>query len=217
MKLILHNYWRSSASYRVRIGLGLKELAYDYVAVNILENEQQSEGYRAKNPMAQVPTLELRGDDGQTATLTQSLAILEYLDERWPEHPILPRDPIQRAQARALAEIVNAGIQPLQNTSVMRKLKHDGLDEQAWVRPFVASGLAAFARVVESTAGAFSVGDAPTIADICLIPQLFAARRFKVELGSTFDRLLGIEARCLALPGFANAAPERQPDAKLPT
>lgn len=214
MKIILHNYWRSSASYRVRIGLGLKELAYEYVPVNLLQNEQQSEAYRALNPMAQVPTLRLVADDGATATLTQSLPILEYLDERWPENPILPRDPLQRAQARGLAEIVNAGIQPLQNTSVMRRLKQHGLDEVAWIRPFIASGLAAYARAAEATAGAFSVGDSPTIADICLIPQLYAARRFKVELGSTFDRLLGIEARCQALPGFVHAAPDRQPDAK---
>jgi len=214
VKLRLHNYWRSSASYRVRIGLGLKELAYEYVAINILEGEQQTEGYRAKNAMAQVPTLEIVADDGQAAMLTQSLPILEYLDERWPEHPLLPRDPIGRAKARALAEIINAGIQPLQNLTVMRKLKQGGVDEIAWIRPFIEGGLTAFAREVEATAGAFSVGDAPTLADICLIPQLYAARRFKVELGSTYDRLLGIEARCLAIPAFAHAAPDRQPDAK---
>ncbi|HEY0194791.1 MAG TPA: maleylacetoacetate isomerase [Kofleriaceae bacterium] len=214
MKLVLHNYWRSSASYRVRIGLGLKELAYDYVAVDIVDNAQQSETYRAMNAMAQVPTLELTGDDGRTATLIQSLPILEYLEERWPEVPLLPDEPILRARTRALAEIINAGIQPLQNLTVMRKLKQAGIDEVAWVRAFIESGLTAYAREVEATAGRFSVGDVPTLADVCLIPQLFAARRFQVELGSTFDRLLAIEARCQALPGFANAAPDRQPDAK---
>ncbi|HEX4421040.1 MAG TPA: maleylacetoacetate isomerase [Kofleriaceae bacterium] len=213
MKIVLHSYWRSSASHRVRIGLGLKELAYDYVAVNILDGGQSTEGYLAKNPMAQVPTLELTADDGARLTLTQSLPILEYLDERWPEHPLLPRDPVLRAKTRALAEIVNAGIQPLQNLIVMRRVKQLGGDELAWVQPFIAAGLTAFAKLAEHTAGAFSVGDAPTLADICLMPQLGAARRYKVELDSTFDRLLAIEARCLALPAFANAVPERQPDA----
>ncbi|HET9624999.1 MAG TPA: maleylacetoacetate isomerase [Kofleriaceae bacterium] len=215
MKLTLHSYWRSSASHRVRIGLGLKELAYDYVAVNILEGAQGADDYRAKNPMAQVPTLEITDDHGETIRLTQSVAILEYLDERWPEQPFLPRDAYRRAQTRALVEIVNAGIQPLHNLAVLRRIKKLGGDEVAWAHDFVAAGLAAFARLAETTAGAFSVGDSPTIADIHLLPQLLAARRFKVELGSTFDRLLAIEARCLALPAFAHAVPERQPDAKV--
>jgi maleylpyruvate isomerase len=215
MKITLHSYWRSSASHRVRIGLGLKELAYDYVAVNILEGAQGSDAYRAKNPMAQVPTLEITDDRGETIRLTQSVAILEYLDERWPEHPLLPRDAYLRAKTRALVEIVNAGVQPLHNLAVLRKIKKLGADEVGWARGFVAAGLAAFAQVSDAIAGTFSVGDAPTIADIYLLPQLLAARRFQVELDSTFDRLLAIEARCLALPAFANAVPERQPDANV--
>jgi maleylpyruvate isomerase len=213
MKLVLHNFWRSSASHRVRIGLGLKQLAFDYVAVDIRNGEQHSDAYRAKNPMAQVPTLEITGDDGARIELTQSLPILEYLDERWPDPPILPRDPYLRARARALAEIVNAGIQPMQNTATLRGIKKLGGDDVAWVQPRIASGLAAFAKLADDTAGEFCVGDAPTIADICLVPQLVAARRYLVELGQGFDRLLAIEARCLALPGFANAMPECQPDA----
>jgi maleylpyruvate isomerase len=215
VKIVLHNYWRSSASHRVRIGLGLKELAYEYVAVNILEGAQTSEAYTAKNPLAQVPTLEIFADDGQVIRLTQSLAILEYLDERWPEHPLLPRDPILRAKTRALAEIVNAGIQPLHNLGVLRRVKKLGGDDTAWVHPVITAGLNAFARTVDELGGEFSVGDAPTIADVCLIPQLTAARRYKVELDSTHDRLLAIETRCLALPAFASASPDRQPDAKL--
>jgi maleylacetoacetate isomerase len=213
MKLVLHNYWRSSASHRVRIGLGLKELAFEYVAVNIVKGEQFTEDYRAKNPMAQVPTLEIIGDDGRRIVLTQSLPILEYLDERWPELPILPRDPYLRAKARALAEIVNAGIQPLQNTRVTRQIKALGGDDLAWVRRFITEGLTAFAGAAAETAAVFCVGDAPTIADCCLVPQLGAARRYGVELDASFDRLLAIEARCLALPAFARAMPEHQPDA----
>jgi maleylpyruvate isomerase len=213
MKLVLHSYWRSSSSHRVRIGLGLKQLAFEYVAVDILHGAQFADTYRAKSPIAQVPILEITEDDGTRLSLTQSLPILEYLDERWPDPPILPRDPYLRAKARELAEIVNAGIQPLQNLSTMRRIKDLGGDSVAWVQPFIAAGLAAFARIADEHAGAFCVGDAPTIADCLLVPQLAAARRYRVELDATFDRLLEIEARCLALAAFAGAVPERQPDA----
>jgi maleylpyruvate isomerase len=214
MKIVLHNYWRSSASTRVRIGLGLKQLAYEYVAVNILGGAQFADAYRAANPMAQVPTLEITEDDGARITLTQSLAILEYLEDRWPDPPLLPRDPVARAKARALAEIVNAGIQPLHNTSVLRRIKKMGSDEQAWSRQAIADGLAAFARLAGETAGAFCVGDAPTIADCCLVPQMFAARRFGVDLAAPhLAQLVEIEARCIALPAVAAALPDRQPDA----
>lgn len=213
MKLVLHNYWRSSSSHRVRIGLGLKQLGYEYVAVNLLQGVQATEAYRARNPSGQVPVLEITEDDGTRIALAQSLPILEYLDERWPDPPILPRDRYLRAKARALAEIVNAGIQPMQNIATMRRVKKLGGDETAWVQPFIADGLAAFARAADETAGAFCVGDTPTIADCFLVPQLIAARRYGVELDAGFERLLGIESRCLALPAFADAMPARQPDA----
>jgi maleylpyruvate isomerase len=213
MNIVLHNYWRSSASYRVRIGLGLKGLAFEYAAVNVLAGEQFAGTYRDKNPLAQVPTLEIAEDSGARSSLTQSLAILEYLDERWPEPPIMPRDPYLRARARMLAEIVNAGIQPLQNSGTMRRIKALGGDELEWARPFIGDGLAAFARGAAETAGAFCIGDAPTIADCCLVPQLAFVHRFKIELDPICDRLLEIEARCVALPAFAKARPEVQPDA----
>lgn len=215
MKLTLHNYWRSSASFRTRIGLGLKQLAYEYVAINILSGEQLTDDYRGKNPIAQVPALEITEDDGRRIVLTQSLAILEYLDERWPEPPILPRDPYLRARTRMLAEIANAGIQPMHNLLTLRRIKQLGADEQAWARPFVTEGLAAFARASEDVSGQFCVGDTPTIADCCLVPQLLAARRFQIDLDG-LDRLLAIEARCLALPAVANAMPHHQPDAVKP-
>lgn len=212
MKLALHNYWRSSSSHRVRIGLGWKQLAFEYVAVNLLHGEQLSDAYRENSPAAQVPMLEITEDDGTRIALTQSVAILEYLDERWPDPPLLPRDPYLRARARGLAELVNAGIQPMQNLTTMRRIKQLGGDGVAWARQFITDGLAAFATIADETAGAFCVGDTPTIADCFLVPQLASARRYQVELGATLDRLLGIEARCLALPAFADAVPERQPD-----
>ncbi|MBX3157768.1 MAG: maleylacetoacetate isomerase [Deltaproteobacteria bacterium] len=212
VKLVLHNYWRSSASQRVRTALNLKQLAYEYVAVNIVTDENLGDGYRAKNPQAQVPTLEVVEDDGTSVLLTQSVPILEYLDERWPDPAILPASPLLRARARALAEIVNSGIQPHQNLPTLRTLKKHGLDEMAWPVPYIANGLAAYAKLAAATAGRFSVGDAPTVADLCLIPQLAAARRFGVDY-SQHEVLVRIEKNCLAMAEFANATPEAQPDA----
>ncbi|MBA3541486.1 MAG: maleylacetoacetate isomerase [Deltaproteobacteria bacterium] len=212
MKLALHNYWRSSASHRVRIALGLKELTYDYVFVSLVKGEQLGEGYRSLNSMAQLPTLEITEDSGARVLITQSLAILEYLEERWPTPSILPRDLVLRAKTRALAEIVNSGIQPLQNLSTTNAVNKLGGDSVAWVSPFIASGLLAFANAAAETAGTFCVGDTPTIADCCLIPQLASARRFKVDI-TGLGQLLAIEERCLALPAFAAAMPDQQPDA----
>jgi len=212
VKLVLHNYWRSSASHRVRIGLHLKQLAFDYVPVNLLHGDQLGDAHRAKNPMAQVPALVIVEDDGATRTLTQSLPILEYLDERWPAQPLLPAELYLRARTRSLAEIVNSGIQPHQNLATAAKLKGLGVDGAQWARDFIANGLAAIERMCADVAGAFLVGDAPTLADICLVPQLHAARRFKIDV-TQFPRLVAIEEHCLALPAFVNAAPERQIDA----
>lgn len=235
MKLVLHNYWRSSASHRVRIALGLKNLAYEYRAVNIVKDEQLADAYKAHNPMGQVPTLEIVEDDGTSWYFTQSLPIIEYLDERWPAPYVLPAiDPMTtvgpatdrrmaflRARARAMAEIVNSGIQPHQNLSTTRKLKSLGIDDQAWPKPYIANGLAAYEALVVDTWKAlgqshsqvlFSAGDVPTIADCCLVPQLASARRFGVDY-SKHDVLVAIEKRCLELPAFAKAAPEQQPDA----
>jgi maleylpyruvate isomerase len=212
-QLILHSYWRSSASYRVRIALGLKGLAFEYAPVNIIKDggEQKLAGYRAKNPMAQVPTLEVV-DDAQRRSLPQSLPIMEYLEERWPTPRLLPDDLYLRARVRALAEIVNSGIQPMQNLPVMRKIAELGGDDKAFVRGFIADGLAAFAALAADVHGAFCVGDQPTIADCFLVPQLYAARRFGVDL-SLLSALVAIDQRCAELPAFAAAAPDQQPDA----
>jgi maleylpyruvate isomerase len=212
MKLVLHNYWRSSASHRVRIGIGLKQLPYEYVVVNIVARDQHADAYRARNPMGQVPTLEITEDDGSVRAIAQSLPILEYLDERFPERPIMAKDLYLRARTRELAEIVNSGIQPHQNLTTTKAVKAFGGDEVVWPKSFIADGLSAFERVAADTAGAFCVGDQPSIADCCLIPQLASARRFGVDVAK-YMLLLGIEERCLAMPAFQNAAPDRQPDA----
>jgi maleylpyruvate isomerase len=212
MKLVLHSYWRSSASHRVRIGLYLKNLAFEYVAINILHKEQHADAYRAKNPMAQVPTLEVTENDGSVHAITQSLPILEYLDERWREPAIMPKDLYLRARTRLLAEIVNSGIQPLQNLTTTNQVKAFGGDAAVWPKSFIADGLAAFERTARDTAGQFCVGDHPTIADCCLIPQLASARRFGVDIAK-HELLIAIEQRCMALPAFSDAMPDRQPDA----
>ncbi|CAN5481920.1 maleylacetoacetate isomerase [soil metagenome] len=212
MKLVLHNYWRSSASHRVRIALELKQLAFEYAIVNILQRDQFTEGYRGLNPMSQVPTLVATEPNGTMHTLTQSLPILEFLDERFPTSPLLPKDPYRRHHVRALCEIINSGIQPLQNLTVTKAIKALGHDTNAWCQSYITPGLAAFEQEVKASASQFCAGDAITFADCFLVPQLASARRVAVEV-ERFPLLLEIEARCLALPAFERAAPDQQPDA----
>jgi maleylpyruvate isomerase len=211
----LYNYWRSSASWRVRIALGYKGIPYEYRAVDLVSEggEQYSPTYVAEiNPLSQVPVLEL--DDGpHPRRVAQSLAIMEYLEERFPEPALLPSDPWLRARARQLAEIVNAGIQPFQNTPTLGYVKTSLRgDPSAWLRHFLERGLRALERSARETAGTFLVGAHPTIADVCLIPQLYSARRFDVPLTS-FSTLVRVEEACQSLPAFAAAHPDRQPDA----
>jgi maleylpyruvate isomerase len=214
VKLRLHNYWRSSASHRVRIALGLKGLAWEYVVVNILEGKQHEGAYTVHNTMAQVPTLEIVEDDGRVHYLTQSLPIIEYLDERFADPPLLPRALEDRARARAIAEMVNSGIQPLQNLSTTNAVGKLGGDVKTWVQGFVARGLEALEAALSEAGGTsrFCVGDTPTIADCVLVPQIHSARRFAVDLAA-FPRIAAIGAACEELPAFATAAPDRQPDA----
>jgi maleylacetoacetate isomerase len=204
----LYNYWRSSASWRVRIALAYKKIAYDYLPVNLLEQKQRADDYRALNPMQQVPTLVL--DDGRQ--LAQSIAILEYLEETVPEPALLPRDPYLRARARQLAELVNSGIQPFQNIPLIALYSEHGLDAKAIVSGHIARGLDALAGSAQATAGQFLVGDAPTFADVCLAPQLNAARRFGLDVAS-WPLLARVEEACNALPAFQTAHADRQPDA----
>jgi maleylacetoacetate isomerase len=213
--LVLHAYWRSSASYRVRLALAAKGLAYRIVTVNILAGEQVAEPHLARSPTGYVPALVIDG-----VAYHESVAILELLEDLYPEPPLYPRDPFAKARVRALVEMVNAGIQPLQNLSVTRHVSADPAARDAWVDHFATRGLAALERAVAAgeasgVAGPFLHGDRVTAADLCLVPQLMAARRFKVDV-APYARLLRAEAATLALPGLDAAAPERQPDAVAP-
>jgi len=217
----LFSYWRSSSAWRVRIGLGLKGLAYDYAAVDLLAGAQFGEAHRARSPLSQVPVLEVleegEGEGGGRRTwLYQSMAILGWLDERFPDPPLLPPDLDGRARVRALAELVNSGIQPLQNAVVLKTLREKlpGFDKE-FARTFNARGLEAFERVVREAAGRFCHGDAPGLADCYLLPQLYSARRFGLDL-APFPTLLRIEEACMALAPFQAAHPDRQPDAPPP-
>lgn len=213
----LYGYWRSSASWRVRIGLALKAVPYEYVAVNLIEGggAQRGDEYRALNPMMQVPTLVWRDASGEKV-LAQSLPILEWLDETYPTPPLLPFDPYLRARARSLAELVNSGIQPLQNLEPQRYVREELRGDSAeWTRHFILRGVTALEASARETAGDYLVGDALSLADICLVPQLYACRRFGVAV-ERFETLARVEARCVALPAFQAAHPDAQPDAVKP-
>ncbi len=213
----LYSYWRSSSAWRVRIAFNLKGLSYDYVPVNLEKDggEQNSAAYRAINPMRTVPTLEF-SEGGQTRRLTQSLAILEYLEERHPSPALLPADPYLRARCRMLAELVNSGIQPLQSLAVLQRIKEELRgDDKAWRAYWIDRGLAAFQTAVQETAGTYCMGSQVSFADLCLVPQLFGARRCGLDLGP-YKLLTRIEEACNSLPAFQAAHPDRQPDA-LPT
>jgi maleylpyruvate isomerase len=217
--VIFYDYWRSSSAWRVRIALNIKQLTVERRAVNLAPDRgvQHSPDFRALNPMSQVPVLVIeepsRGPPGPPRTIAQSMAILEYLEETFPSPPLLPADPWLRARARQLAEMVNAGIQPMQNLSLLQRLQEGGLAEPKEIaRYHNARGLAAMEAIAGETAGRFLVGDAPTIADLYLIPQLYSGRRFDVDLAA-FPKLLQVEAACAALPAFAAAHPDVQPDA----
>src|SRR5215468_1971104 len=208
----LHGYFRSSASYRVRIALNLKGLSTQHLPHHLRKGEQCAPAYLAINPQGLVPTLE--NDAG--AVLTQSLAIIEWLDETYPEPPLLPKDALRRAKARAFAQAIACDTHPVQNLKVLARLRQLGLGEEKvteWAAWANREGLAACETLIAGEAGPFCFGEAPTIADLCLVPQLANARRFGVDV-SAFPRLLQAEAAAKALPAFADAAPERQIDAE---
>jgi len=214
--LKLYDYFRSSAAYRVRIALNLKKLAYQSIPIHLTRGggEQFRPEYRTINPEARVPTLDIDGK-----LLRQSLAIIEYLDETQPDPPLLPRDPLARAQTRAIALAIACDIHPLNNTRPLNYMRKQlGLnDEQVngWYRNWVETGLAAIETSVTAQPrnGDYCMGAAVTVADICLVPQMANARRFNCDL-SVCPTLVKIDAACRALREFAAAAPEKQPDAE---
>jgi len=208
----LHGYFRSSASYRVRIALNLKGLGADQLSYHLRNGEQRAPAFLALNPQGLVPALQ----DDHGAILTQSLAIIEWLDEIHPEPPLLPQDPLRRAKVRAFAMALACDTHPVQNLKVLARLRQLGLPEEQvtdWAAWANREGLAACETLIANEAGPFCFGAAPTIADLCLVPQLANARRFGVAL-EAFPRLLQAETAAKAVKAFADAAPDRQPDAE---
>jgi maleylpyruvate isomerase len=208
----LHGYFRSSASYRVRIALNLKGLRAEQLPCHLRKGEQRAPAFLAINPQGLVPALQ--NDAG--ATLTQSLAIIEWLDETHPEPPLLPNDPLRRAKVRAFAQVLACDTHPVQNLKVLARLRELGVAEDkvtGWAGWANREGLAACEKLIAGEPGPFCFGSAPTLADLCLVPQLANARRFGVDVNA-FPRLLKAEAAAKAMPAFADAAPDKQPDAE---
>lgn len=214
--MMLYTFFRSSASYRVRIALNLKGLSYEQAPVHLRRGggEQLTAAYRAINPQALVPALE---DGGRV--LTQSLAIIEYLEEKHPHPALLPRDPADKAYVRSMAMVIACEVHPIQNLRVLNHVKKEygQTDEQVnrWAQHWIDLGLSALEQMIaaQSKRGKFCFGDSPTLADICLVPQLGNARRYGCDLAK-YPAILEIENNCMALAAFADAAPEKQPDAE---
>lgn len=207
----LYSYWRSTTSYRVRAALNLKGLSYDQVAVDLVAGDQRAADYTSLNPGGGVPTLVL--DDG--TVLTQSMAILDFIEGRWPDPPLIPSDPVQRARVLAAAHTVALDIHPVNNLRVIGQLKarHDATVEQAqdWMCYWMAQGFSALEALVSDDAD-FAFGGAPDLADLCIVAQVYNARRWGLDL-APFAKIARIEAACLAVPEIAAAHPDQQPDA----
>jgi len=209
----VYTYFRSSAAYRLRIALNLKGLSGDMVSIHLQKDGglNRKPEYRAINPQMRVPALKL--DSGEV--LTQSLAIIEYLDEVDPQPPLLPRDPVERAKVRALALVIACDIHPLNNLAPLRYLKNELGQEQskidAWYHHWILEGFEALETMVRP--GPYAAGSEVTLADVCLVPQIYNARRLKVPL-DRFPKLVAIDAACAKLPAFEQARPENQPDAE---
>lgn len=210
----LYGYWRSSAAYRVRIALNLKQLSYDNIPVHLVKNggEQHSADYKALNPAELVPTLL-----DNNLSLNQSLAIIEYLEQKYPEPRVLPADPATKAKARALALDIACDIHPLNNLRVLQYLTGPlaltDEQKQAWVIHWLEVGFSGVEQRLATCAGQFCVGDEVSLADICLVPQVYNAKRFGLDM-ALYPRINAIVERCLQLEAFKLAAPEAQPDAQ---
>jgi len=213
MSLVLHSYWRSSCSWRVRIALHHKALDFESVAVHLVADggQQHSEGHRSINPMREIPVLMVGG-----VPIAQSMAILEFLEESYPEPALLPQGPLERARVRQMAELINSGIQPIQNLRVMQRLGRDfdlpKSEQMRWSKGWIDSGFQAFNSLVMKHGGTFCFRDTLSYADLCLVPQLYNARRFDVDL-SPYPKLLEIEALLNEMPAFIKAHPDQQADA----
>jgi maleylacetoacetate isomerase len=211
-KLVLYNYFRSSTSYRARIALYHKNIPFEYKAVHLINNggEQNSKDYKDKNPMSEVPTLSVDGN-----TIAQSMAIIEYLEEVYPQNPLLPEDPLTRAQVRQFCEHINSFMHPLGNLKVLQYLEknvgYDTAKKEEWIRHWTTRGYEALEKILQSTAGRFCFGNQVTAADVFLVPQMFSSQRFHVAL-DPFPLCQKVNEECLKLLSFQKAHPFNQPD-----
>ncbi|KAM6960855.1 maleylacetoacetate isomerase isoform 1-T1 [Aplochiton taeniatus] len=204
-KPILHGYFRSSCSWRVRIAFALKGIEYEQVPVNLIKDggQQLTENFKALNPMQQVPAVQIDG-----ITLSQSLAIIQYIEETRPGPRLLPADPMQRAQVRMICDLIASGIQPVQNLYVIQKI---GADKMQWAQHFIDRGFQALEPILKETAGTFCVGDEISMADICLVPQVYNAERFKVDVNK-FPTIKRLNQALVELEAFKVTHPSCQPD-----
>ena len=208
--MILHSAWRASAPYRVRIALNLKGVPYDYAPVNLLAGQQKSPEYRTLNAQGLVPALEVDG-----RVLTQSLSIIEWLDETHPEPPLLPKDAFDRATVRTMVGIIACDIHPVNNLRIMKALAALGVDEDGrntWARRWITEGFDALEPMVARHGQGWSFGDTPTLADCCLVPQIYNAQRFGVDL-APYPAISSVAEAAQAHPAFVAAHPNQQPDA----
>uniref|UniRef100_A0A8D0CVM3 Maleylacetoacetate isomerase n=1 Tax=Sander lucioperca TaxID=283035 RepID=A0A8D0CVM3_SANLU len=204
-KPVLHGYFRSSCSWRVRIAFALKGIEYDQAPVNLIKDggQQLTEQYKALNPMQQVPAVEIDG-----ITLSQSLAVIQYIDETRPGPRLLPADPKKRAQVRMISDVIASGIQPLQNLYVIQKI---GAEKVQWAQHFIDRGFQALEPILKQTAGKYCVGDEISMADICLVPQVYNAERFKVDVGQ-YPTIKRLNQTLLEIEAFKVSNPSCQPD-----
>lgn len=205
---VLFGYFRSSSSWRIRIALNMKQMDHKYVGIHLVKNDQNSEEYKKYNPSGLVPTLWIDGE-----MLTESMAILEYLDETRPENPIMPKGALEKQKVRQLCEHVNGNMQPLQNLRVLKKVGEDfNADKIAWATYWNVLGMESLDKMLEKTAGKYAFGDSVTMADICIFPQAFgAAKRFNINL-EAYPTLNKVINNCLVLQAFKDAMPQNQPD-----
>lgn len=204
-KPVLHGYFRSSCSWRVRIAFALKEVEYEQVPVNLIKDggQQYSQQYKTLNPMQQVPAVEIDG-----ITLSQSLAVIQYIDETRPGLRLLPIDPQKRAQVRMISDLIASGIQPLQNLYVIQKI---GAEKVQWAQHFINRGFQALEPILKETAGEYCVGDEVSMADICLVPQVYNAERFKVDI-EQYPTIKRLNNALLKMEAFKTSHPSCQPD-----
>jgi len=207
MEYRLYAYWRSSCSWRVRIVLSIKHIQYSVEPVNLLEGKQRESEYSQKNFMRQVPTLMV----GEDFSLTQSLAIMRYLESQHPEPSMLPSDPFVLAKMWEVCEVINSGTQPLQNVSVIKRINDIGGDGKQWAKEYIEKGLSSVENIISNYSKTYSFEDYPTLADACILPQVYNARRFEIDM-NLFPRCQEIAERLMQIPEVVESSPDQQPD-----